>query len=1101
MNAFNDNLESMPLDMRAQLERRLLEARRAAAGAPSAVQAAPPANNPLSFAQQRFWFLDQYEENSSVYNVSRSFRLKGQVDAAALENALAAVVARHESLRTTFVTIDGEPVQRIGPPGAFRLTIVDLASLPPDDRERQLDRMLLEESRRPFRLSEDLMLRAVLYRLGPGDQALILATHHAASDAWSMEILLRELSESYAALQQGVGPALGPLPMQFAQFAREQRKLLHSPEWKRDLEYWKRQLEGIPSLLRLPADHPRPARETFRGSRMTRRLPRPLASALARLARDSGSTLFMTLLCAFKTLLARYTGEEDIFVGSPVAGRSRLESEAMIGLFVNTVVLRTDLGGDPTFREALQRVRDVALEAFSHQEFPFEKLVEELQPQRELSHSPLYQVMFALQNTTQAVLNLPGVVVMPISLDPGTSKLDLTWEMTEYPDRLELRVEYNVDLFREATIARMADHFAVLLEGIVADPDQPISRLPLLTAAERRLILETWSRPDEPDRSMADARPRPAPRTACFHQAFEEHAASNPDRAAVVFHDETLTYGQLNEQANRLAHYLQSLGVGPDRRVAICLDRSPRMLAALLAVAKAGGAYVPLDPDWPSARLQLLMQDIQAPVVLTEEQLLPAFGDSAARFICLDRDAALFERESSENPVSDVAPDHLVYVIYTSGSTGLPKGVLVPHRGLMNFLSAACVAPGMNANDAILASIRLSFDAAAIELLLPLVAGARIVLADKDAARDGFQLLELIRRHGVNTLLAIPSGWEMLLQAGTLPAGIKALSGGEVLSPKLAAAICAQSRELWNMYGPTEVSICSTMEKVDPEGAITIGRPIPGAEAYVLDRCGQPVPAGLPGELYLGGVGLARGYWNRAELTDERFVPHPFRDDPRARLYRTGDLVRWRDDGRLEYLGRVDQQVKVRGFRIELTEIESVLAGHPQIEECAVLAHKADAAGAQLVAYFTPRTGETIETAHLRRWLGRQLPDYSLPARFVRMTSLPRLPNGKIDRKALPERSAEQPSRTRPETTDANPIEQVILRIWTEVLGRDDIGLRDNFFELGGHSLLAMRVATRLQDRLQVDVTVRTVFEAPTIAALAHAVGALAGRQAGNANG
>jgi amino acid adenylation domain-containing protein len=1080
MSMVEDELARLPLALRIQLERRVLRAGRAvtAAKIPSRKPGEP---SPLSFSQQRLWFLDQYEPGSPVYNVSKAFRLHGALHVQTAGRALTAVVARHETLRTTFATLDDEPVQRVSsPPSAVPLPVVDLTGSSPDQRDSNLQRLIFEEARRPFDLSQDLMLRARLYRLDDRDFALHLTTHHIVSDASSMEILLREFSAFYSAFFRLAPPPLSALTLQYADYAIWQRQCLSGTQLNDDVAYWKEQLRGIPTLLELPTDYPRPAVETFRGQRLMHRLPLPLTAALKRVARGEGVTLFMTLLGAFQLLLGRYSGQDDVVVGSPIGGRGLVELEVLIGLFVNTLPLRTNLAGDPTFRELLSRVREVTLGAYTHQDLPFEKLVEELRPPRRLSHSPIYQVMFSAQDPVESELQLPGITAVPIPLDPGTAKFDLTVFLFDRDDELEVCAEYRSDLFREATIHRMLGHFTTLLEAVAADPDRSISTLPLLKQTERQQLLAEWAH----GRGADQEPPARSRESECFHARFEAQARRTPERLALVFGDVRFTYRELNEDANRLARFLCGLGVGPEVVVGLCLNRSPSMVLALLAIAKAGGAYVPLDPQLPVTRRTFILDDSGASILVTETALLQSLGTPAIPVVCLDADSPRIDRESAENPRSDITGAHLAYVMYTSGSTGKPKGVEIAHRALNNLLQSMLIEPGLTAEDVVLAHTTVSFDIAAVELILPLMVGGLIVLVDRDTAADGERMGQLCRQHAVTVLQATPATWKLLLEAGPLPARLKALTGGEALSPNLAETLVAQGAELWNLYGPTETTVYSTCERVESISPVCIGRPIANTEVYVLDRHLQPVPVGVPGELYIGGAGLARGYRNRPELTAERFVPHPFRKDKDARVYRSGDLARWHADGRLECLGRTDYQVKIRGFRIELGEIEAVLSRHPLVRACVVVATEDIHREKRLIAHVVPAGGKRMEIRSLRRWLADELPDYMNPSAFSILSSLPRLANGKLDRSALPVPDSDRPGDERPYAAPHSPIEKLLADIWSEVLGVHRVGVHDNFFELGGHSLLAMRVVMRARGVFGVELSVRAVFEAPSVSKL-----------------
>jgi amino acid adenylation domain-containing protein len=1030
----------------------------------------------LSFAQQRLWFLDQFEPDSPLYNVAKAFMIRGALDVTALRQALEAIIARHEALRTTFVAEDGNPVQVIGEPGAVPLSVSELSALPDAERESELHRQLTREVRRPFDLAHGVMLRGALYRLSPEEHVLLLTMHHIASDAWSMGVLLRELGALYGAFATHEPPSLPALPIQYADYAVWQRHWLQGKALEKQLAYWRQQLGDVPHLLELPTDRPRPAVQSYRGSRHPLVVSPTVTDQLKTLSRQEGITLFMTLLAAWQLLLHRYTGQADISVGSPTAGRTRVETEPLIGFFVNTVVLRTDVSGDPTFRELLQRVRQVAMGAYAHQDIPFEKLVAELQPDRTLSHSPLFQVFFAFQNVPRLPLDLPGLVVSPVEVDSGTAKFDLSLYLWEAEGGLRGALEYNTDLFDQTTIARMAGHFPTLLAGIAAAPDQRLADVPLLTAAERQQVLGEWN-----------ATWDDYPRQSCLHELIEAQVQQRPDRVAVVYAGACLSYRQLNARANQLARYLQRQGVGPEILVGICMERGLEMVVGLLGVLKAGGAYLPLDPSYPPERLGFMLEDTQASVVLTQHAVMDALPRHQAQVICLDTDWERIAAESEEAPVSDVASDHLAYVIYTSGSTGRPKGVQIPHRAVVNFLQAMRWQPGMTAQDTLLAVTTLSFDIAGLEIFLPLMVGGRVVLASRSMAADGTQLSQQLTQSAATVMQATPATWRILLEAGWQGGDrLRILCGGEALPLELATQLLTKGAALWNLYGPTETTIWSTVCQIPPQPhAISIGRPIANTQVYILDGYGQPVPVGIPGEFYIGGDGVARGYFNQPELTAERFRPDPYSADRGARVYRTGDLARYRADGTLELLGRIDQQVKVRGFRIELGEIEAALARHPGIAQAVAVVREDSPGDRRLVAYVVAHASAALAAADLRSFLRQSLPDYMVPVIFMVVDALPLTPNGKVDRRALPAPEKNRLEAGTPLMAPRDAIELQLIRIWEEVLRVEPVGLRDNFFELGGDSLLAVRLFAQIDKSFGQKLPLATLFQAPTIEHLA----------------
>ena len=1037
---------------------------------------------PLSFSQQRLWFLDQYEPAKSFYNVPLALRLAGRIDIAVLAQCFNEIVRRHEALRTIFAIVDGEPVQIISAPVSRLLAVLDLRAHPESEREDEARRLASEEARRSFDLARGPLFRASLITLGDDDHVLVLVMHHIVSDGWSMGVLSRELSVLYRVFSYSQRSPLAELPIQYADYAVWQREWFKGAELDRQLSYWKKQLDGAPGVLSLPTDHPRPAVQSYRGARHSIELSKELTEELKTLSQKEGVTLFMTLLAAFQTLLYRYTGQKDVVVGSPIANRNRTEIEGLIGFFANTLVLRTDLSGNPSFREALQRVRKTALEAYDHQDLPFEKLVEQLNPERNLSYSPLFQVMFVLQNTPAGQRGFPGVTLSQMKLESSTTKFDLSVSMSEQSAGIKGSVEYSTDLFDEATIVRLGDHFLTLLEGIVANPEQYLSDLPILTKLEKRQLLVDWN-----------ATNRDHPNDKCLHQWFEEQVEKTPDAVAVVFEDKQLTYRELNQQANQLAHHLRRLGVGPETGVGICLERSLEMIVTILGVLKTGGAYIPLDPCFPKERLAFICEDTGMPVLLSEERLLQSLPQLGATVVCLDRDWEHISRESTHNPKSGVAAENLAYIIYTSGSTGTPKGVQVPHCAVGNVLTDVKASIGVSEQDAIPLVANICFDISVLEMFLPLIAGGRLVVASLQVVTDGKRLHDMLSANSITVMNATPATWRLLLQADwTGMDELTILSGGEALQTELALELLSRGRAVWNLYGPTETTIYSSgavyrLESYSP--TVAIGRPIANTQFYILDEHLQPLPVGVAGQLYIGGVGLTRGYLKRADLTAASFLPDPFSNVPGARLYRSSDLARYLPDGNIEFLGRVDHQIKLRGFRVELGEIESILNEHAGIQQSVVLAREDSPGDKRLVAYVVA-SDRAANTVHdLRAYLKEKLPEYMLPSAFVFLNAMPLTANGKLDRNAL---AAPDPSGQDLEhsfVAPGNPLEETIAQIWADVLKLEKIGMHDNFFDLGGHSLKATQVVSRVREVLRTDLPVRVLFEAPTVAELALRIG------------
>ena len=1041
---------------------------------------------PASFPQQRLWFMDQLSPGGFAYNITGGIRIRGALSVAALERSLGELVRRHEPLRTVFAAVDGQPMQVVREAGAFHLPILDLQAQPPECREAEGRRLMVEEGRRPFDLKHGPLFRARLVRLAPEEHVLQLTIHHIVADGWSLGVLSKDLTGLYAAAVAG-NREIGPPPPRYADLVRRQRQRLTGAAYEAQATYWRDRLTPPPPVLELPADRPRPTIQTFDGAIEAFLMSPAAADALRRLGREQGVTLFMILLAALDVLLHRYTGLDDIAVGTPIANRTDVQTEEVVGLFANTLVLRTDMSGDPTVHELLRRVRDVALGAYAAQEFPFERLVEMVQPVRDMSHSPLFQVMLILQNSPFESIDLAGLTLSYVEIRTGSAKTDLTVEVWEKPEGLQVFLEYNTDLFEAETVRRLGGHLERLLASFAADPDQRVSRVPLLGETEWRRVTAEWNDTAAP---LADT---PVPRLV------EAEAARTPETIAARFQERRLTYRDLNRSANRLARHLRRHGVGPNVLVGVFVERSLEMLVAVLAVMKAGGAYVPLDPGYPPDRLEFMLQDGRIGLVVTQEALRDRLAmPGEVRTVCLDRDAALVAREADDDLATAPAAHDLAYVIYTSGSTGRPKGVQIEHRSLVNVLAAFREVIDAGPRDVLVAVTTLSFDIAGLELMLPLVTGGQVVIADRDTAADPAKLMGVFADAGATMVQATPATWRMLLEGGWQRAeGLRVLCGGEALPADLAARLGATGASVWNVYGPTETTIWSTVQRVDGgRGAIPIGRPIANTRLYVLDPVGEPVPVGVPGELYIGGAGVARGYLHRPELTAEKFVADRFSPDPSARLYRTGDVVRYRADGALEFLGRVDHQVKVRGFRIELGEIESVLSGHPAVAEAVVVAREDRPGDRYLAGYLRP-AGAAPVMAELRAFLKERVPDYMVPSTFTVLDAFPLTPNGKVDRRRLP---APEERRTAARVAFLAPrdeIERAIASVWRDVLRLDEVGVDDNFFDLGGHSLLLVQVQAKLRDALAREIAIVEMFQYPTVRAMAsHLARATAGAPA-----
>ena len=1032
---------------------------------------------PLSFAQQRLWFLDQLEPGLLAYNILKAIRLTGPLNVAALEQAFDEIVKRHEVLRNTFRAVEGRPTLILAPAFTSGLPLVDLIHLDEAQWEAEIQRLATEEAQRPFDLAQGPLLRSTLLKLSAQEHVLLLTVHHIVFDGWSFDILFRELTAFYEAFSTGRLAAVPELGVQYADFARWQGEWLQGEVLEAQLSYWRSQLAGSLPVLELPADRPRPPVLTFQGAKQSLLLSQDVTEALKALSHQEGVTLFMTLLAAYKTLLYRYTGQENIIVGSLAAGRSRAEIEGLIGFFANTLVLRTELSGDPTFREVLRRVREVCRGAYAHQDLPFEKLVETLQPMRDMSHHPIFQVMFALQNMPRPSLKLAGLTMTPVEVHSGTAMFDLTLFMVEREQGLAGTFEYSTDLFDAATISRMMAHFQKLLDAIIADPEMRFSDLALLTEAERRRLLVDWND------TKADY-----PREMCLHEWFESQVQKTPEHVAVVFENRRVTYAELNRRSNQLAQRLKSVGVGPEVLVGIHMEPCLEMAVGLFGILKAGGAYVPLDPTYPRERLAFMLEDAKVPIVLTQRRLAEGLPEHWGTSVYLDSGWESIARESEESPASGALAENLAYVIYTSGSTGRPKGVQIPHRAVVNFLESMRRMPGLTEDDRLLSVTSLSFDIAGLEFYLPLMVGATVILAERAFSSDAARLLELLEQSGATVMQATPATWRLLLESGWQGSDhLKVLCGGEALSRELANQLLLKSASLWNMYGPTETTIWSSVCLIESEaGPVVIGPPIANTQFYILDSHLKPLPVGVPGELHIGGSGLARGYLNRPELTAEKFIADPLiNEKPGERLYKTGDLVRYLPDGHIEYLGRMDYQVKIRGFRVELGEIEAALRSYPAVREVVVLTREEAPGEKRLVAYLVANGKAVSSVSELRNFLRKVLPDYMVPSAFVFLDALPLTPNGKVDRRGLPPSDSVRPNLEPEYVAPQTDAERIIANIWQEVLHLKKVGMDDNFFDLGGHSLLMVQVHSKLRQAFEKKISMVEMFQYPTIASVA----------------
>ncbi len=1050
---------------------------------------------PVSLAQQRLWFLHQLEPTSSAYNLTAIMHLNFALNVRALQESLHSLRERQEMLRAGFVAIDGLPKQVITSGVTLPLSVVDLSSLPEQKRQEEALRLKNQEAQEPFDLGKAPLLRVRLLKLAEQNFLLLVTFHHIIIDEWSINIFFQELAAFYNAYIEGKPSPLPPSPLQYVDFAIWQQEYLKSNELSEQLAYWKQQLAGAPTTLELPFDRPRPTSPRSSGSHYLMTLSKELVEALKALSNQQGVTLYMTLIAVFQCLLARYSSQEDIVLGTVTAGRTLAGTESLLGFFVNTLVLRTDLSGNPTFYEVLGRVREVFLQA--HQDVPFDYLIKELQPERIPGQNPLFQVALIFD---PPLPTLPaGWELSKMVLETGMSEFDLSLELTDGPDGLACRFEYSTDMFDAATILRMAGHWQTLLEGIVDAPTLRLAELPLLTEQERRQLLVEWNATQEV-----------YPADKCIHQIFEAQVERTPDLVAVVFEGQQLTYRELNQQANQLAHYLCDLGVGPESLVSLLTMRGTPLLIAILAVFKAGGAYLPLDPDHPAARIQHILMHSNSHLVLAAWEFAPVLSqvlmdmepESRPQVVYLG-DLQFRDGYAEDNLSVQITPGNLAYVIYTSGSTGMPKGAMIEHRGMLNHIYAKINGLQLTEADNVAQTASQCFDISVWQMLAILAVGGQVHILPDTVAHDPAYLLEHVDRYSISILETVPSLLRSMLEVYEADGGIRPplkrlrwlIPTGEALS----ADLCRRWLHLYphipllNAYGPTECSDDVTHHHIyhppaETENYMPIGKALMNTRLYVLDSRLIPVPVGVKGELYVGGVGVGRGYLNDEQRTAQSFIPDPFSSEPGVRLYKTGDVARYLPDGTLEFLGRVDHQVKIRGFRIELGEIEAQLSQIPEVKEAAVVAYEGEPGTRHLVAYLVTLSGQQLSIRYLRETLLQRLPEYMLPSAFVFLVELPLNSNGKIDRKALPAIDQIKPQLGEAFIAPRTPVEETLASIWGEILGLERIGIQDNFFALGGHSLLATQVALRLQTALEVEVPLRIFFEAPTIAQLAEII-------------
>jgi amino acid adenylation domain-containing protein len=1040
----------------------------------------------LSHAQQRLWFIDRLEGTSTEYNIAEGLRLRGELNREALERAINTIVERHESLRTHFAEVEGEPVQVIEAERRILLPLEDWSGLEEGARQEKVKSALREENEKPFDLGHGPVLRMRLLKLGEQEHVLLRTMHHIVCDRWSQGIFNREFMVLYEAYRDGRENPLKSLAVQYADFAMWQRRWLEERGLESGLGYWKEQLAEIPDEIGLTLDRPRPTMQTFAGEACRFVLSAEQVAGLKRLNRENQATSYMTLLAVFGVLLWRYSGQADVVVGSPIANRQESRLEALIGFFANTLVMRMQVRAGKKVRELLGEVRRTVLEAYRHQGVPFERLVEDLSPQRSLNRTPVFQVLFALQNTPMGAQRLKGVEVEPIRSEELRVRFDLEVHAIERGEEITLYWLYNKHLFDRWRMEQMGRHYVQLLDAFVKDPDCPVEAVDVLSMAERDRLLNEWN---DTEAEYASER--------CVHELFEEQVERTPDAVAVVYEDQIVSYAELNRRAQQLAHYLRGLGVKADKRVAICMERSVDMMVALLGVLKAGGAYVPLDPDYPGERLRFLLQDSEPVVVLTQSHLGKVLLESGSAVPVVEvKGGAAWEglaETNTERESIGLGSQHLGYVMYTSGSTGTPKGVMVEQRGVINRLVWAEKAVGLGRGRSVLQKTPFSFDVSVWEFFWPVITGGKVVMARPQGHKDPCYLIQSIRQHQITTVHFVPSMLQVFLEhpeASGCSTLERVVCSGEALSSGLVRRLqeLLPHAELHNLYGPTEATVDVTAWRCPPDSqprVIPIGKPIANTQVYILDGYQKPVPIGVRGEIYIGGVGVARGYLNRPELTAERFLNNPFRGESGGRMYRTGDLGRWLPDGGIEFLGRNDFQVKIRGFRIELEEIEARMREQAGVSEAVVVAREDTPGDKQLVAYYT--SSDAIEPGsegegaeRIRTHLSGALPEYMVPAAYVRLEKLPLTVNGKLDRKALPVPGREAYADRGYEPPQGET-ETALAAIWAELLKLDRVGRHDNFFESGGHSLLAVRVVTRLRQQLGMDVAIRDLFTYPIL--------------------
>ncbi|PRT07964.1 non-ribosomal peptide synthetase [Bacillus wiedmannii] len=1054
-------------------------------------QKIPKRENPLkaemSFSQMRLWFVEQFQQKNTAYNVPMALHIKGSLKVEVLEQSLNEIIQRHEALRTTITLEDGEPVQNINQD--FHITMIssDLKGMSNDNQWEKI----YEEVNKPFCLTNNPLIRVNLFTVGEEEHILLFVMHHMIIDGWSMGIIIKELEQLYSSYSQGKPSPLKNLPIQFGDFSEWQRNQIENGNMNHQLEYWKKQLSGAPALLELPTDLPRPTVQTFNGASHKFTISKYLVEKINNLSKQEGATLFMSLLGAFQIFLGRYSRQEDVCVGTPIANRTNSDLEELVGYFANTLVLRGDLSENITFREFLKQTRDMSLDAFANQDIPFEKLVEVLKPERDSSYSPLFQVMFVLQNSFNLQSELTEFSTSYEVLDSKASKVDLTLTFTPNQDGLVGVLEYNTDLFKSETILQMTKCYVTLLENILKNPDEKIWSLSLLQESEQKALINDWNS------NLKDY--------TCnqpLHVLFEQQVKLTPDAIAVVFENQRLTYSELNSRSNQLAHFLQKNNVKSETKVGIYLERSMEMVISILGILKAGGAYVPIDPAYPQDRITYMLEDSKIPLLISKGSNVSGLPEHNSRLIQVDNDWSLIAQESEENTINNVTPDNLAYIIYTSGSTGKPKGTLVEHGNVVRLFKSTEKWYNFSNQDVWSMFHSFAFDFSVWELWGALLYGGRLVVVPYMVSRSPEAFYELLCNEAVTVLNQTPSAFRQLMQEDEKYAGDKlslryVIFGGEALD--LASLKPWYERHgdqkplLVNMYGITETTVHVTYRPLswadvrNPQGSI-IGIPIPDLSVYVLDQNLKPVPDGISGEMYVGGAGVTRGYLNRLDLNKERFITNPYSSDANSRLYKSGDLARYTMNGELEYLGRIDQQVKIRGFRMEIGEIESVISAFPTIREVVLTVHEDENHDKRLVAYIVPLINQEISINELRSFMKQTLPDYMIPSVFIKLDTLPLTTNGKVDRKALPAPDTSNFMVESGQVAPRNTLEMELVGIWENILNISPIGVTDNFFDLGGHSVLAVKLMSLIERKFNKKLPISVLFEGQTIEYLAQLI-------------